>query len=215
MNVRVILESPRERPFRAVEKRDPLLWLRRSLLAICVVTLGFTASVYLLSWWHQNQQERVFDQTQVQQPVRSQTQMNAGDMIGRISIPRLDVRAVVEEGVEEGTLSRAVGHLPGTAMPGQPGNVALAAHRDTFFRGLRNIRKDDVITIETRGHQYDYLVESTTIVKPTDVDVVAGTNEPVLTLVTCYPFYYIGKAPKRFIVRARQSNVSSRELQGS
>jgi LPXTG-site transpeptidase (sortase) family protein len=133
----------------------------------------------------------------------------------RIRIPRVHVEAVVQHGVDERTLRRAVGHIPGTAVPGQSGNVGLAAHRDTFFRGLRHIRKDDRIIVQTREGVFHYEVDSTRIVSPSRVDVLDATAEPTLTLVTCYPFNYVGKAPKRFIVHARQITPSPVQLRGS
>jgi sortase A len=99
-------------------------------------------------------------------------------------------------------LRRAVGHIAGTALPGQTGNIGIAAHRDTFFRPLRNIRRDDVITLTTLGGEYHYRVVSTKIVDPNDVAVLNSDGKEILTLVTCYPFYFIGSAPNRFIVRA-------------
>ncbi len=125
-------------------------------------------------------------------------------LIGRLQIPRLKVSVMVREGADGKTLHRAVGHIPGTALPGFAGNVALAGHRDTFFRSLRNIQKDDVIEFETESGTYRYLVESTDIVGPRDVGVLAASAGKTMTLVTCYPFYYVGSAPKRFIVRAVQ-----------
>ncbi len=121
-------------------------------------------------------------------------------VIGRLEIPRLKLAVMVREGADEGTLSRAVGHIPGTALPGNIGNVGLAGHRDTFFRALRNIRADDTIELETTAGTYRYAVKSTRIVTPRDVSVLEASGGETLTLVTCYPFYYVGSAPKRFIV---------------
>ena len=125
-------------------------------------------------------------------------------VIGRLAIPRLKLAVMVREGADEGTLSKAVGHIPGTALPGADGNVGLAGHRDTFFRALRNIRRDDTIELETTSGTYRYQVSSTRIVTPRDVSVLRPSGEPTLTLVTCYPFYYVGSAPKRFIVHATE-----------
>ena len=137
-------------------------------------------------------------------------------VIGRIQVPRLQLSAMVREGVEDDTLRRAVGHIPSTALPGQLGNVGLAGHRDTFFRKLRDIRKADKIVVSTLKGNYDYEVESLKIVAPKDVSVLrALPGEQVLTLVTCFPFNYVGAAPKRFIVRARQLEVSSPPQSGS
>jgi sortase A len=125
-------------------------------------------------------------------------------VIGRLEIPRLNLSVMVREGADERTLRRAVGHIPGTALPGKLGNVGLAGHRDTFFRALQNIREDDAIEFQTTGGTYRYIVKSTKIVTPRDVSVLAASGGENLTLVTCYPFYYVGSAPKRFIVRAAQ-----------
>ena len=111
---------------------------------------------------------------------------------------------MVAEGVEPTTLRRAAGHIPGTALPGQPGNVGIAGHRDTLFRPLRNIRRDDLITLITPQGEYRYRVVSTRIVNPRDIAVLAPSRNEVLTLVTCYPFYFVGSAPDRFIVRAER-----------
>jgi sortase A len=132
-------------------------------------------------------------------------------LIGRVEVPRLGLSAIVREGVDASTLRRAVGHMPSTPLPGQPGNSALAAHRDTLFRKLRDIRKDDRITVQTVDGTYDYTVESLKIVNPEDVGVLkSAPGDQLLTLITCYPFNYIGSAPHRFIVRARAVDVSAR-----
>lgn len=130
-------------------------------------------------------------------------------LVGRLAIPRLHMRAIVREGASEGILSLGVGHIPGTALPGQGGNVGLAGHRDTMFRGLRKIGKNDLIQFETLAGNYTYQVESTQIVKPSTVSVLSPGSHDELTLVTCYPFYYVGSAPDRFIVKARQVSQNS------
>jgi sortase A len=123
-------------------------------------------------------------------------------LIGRIQLTRLSLSAVAREGVDDRTLELAVGHVPGTALPGDPGNAAFAAHRDTFFRPLRYVQLGDVVSVTTPRGRYQYLVTSTRVVDPDDVSVLDATTEATLTLVTCYPFTYIGSAPYRFVVRA-------------
>lgn len=126
-------------------------------------------------------------------------------LIGKITIPRLGISAIVKEGIAEKTLRLAVGHFPSTALPGQPGNVGLAAHRDSLFRRLKDVQQNDEITFTTLEGEYVYRVISFNVVNPTEVSVLdPSTGENTLTLVTCYPFYFVGHAPKRFIVRARQ-----------
>jgi sortase A len=136
----------------------------------------------------------------------AQPAANEGSLVGRVEIPRLGVSAIVLEGVDAKTLRRGVGHIPDTPLPGGAGNVGLAAHRDSFFRALKDIRKNDIIKVKTReGGTFRYRVEWTDIVKPEDTDVLDDDGAaPELTLVTCYPFFYVGSAPNRFIVRARQ-----------
>ena len=126
----------------------------------------------------------------------------SGGLIGRIDIPRLGLSAIVIEGTSATSLRRAVGHITGTALPGQPGNVGISGHRDTFFRPLRNIRRNDIITLSTLFGDYRYRVVSTRIVRPDSVAELDPSRDEILTLVTCYPFYYVGPAPNRFIVRA-------------
>jgi sortase A len=111
---------------------------------------------------------------------------------------------VVVEGIDKTTLRRAVGHIPGTALPGHPGNVGLAGHRDTFFRSLKDLKIDDEVELSTLAGNFKYEVESLRVVDPENVGVLAQSGHNVLTLVTCYPFYYVGPAPMRWIVRARQ-----------
>jgi sortase A len=130
--------------------------------------------------------------------------MARGAVVGRIEVPRIKVSAVVREGSDDKTLKRAAGHVSYTALPGEHGNVGIAAHRDTHFRNLRHIRKGDRVRMVTTWGVYEYEVDSLKVVKPEAVHVLDPTPDPALTLVTCYPFNYVGSAPNRFIVRARQ-----------
>ena len=127
-----------------------------------------------------------------------------GSPLGRIEISTIGLAAMIAEGTDGKTLQRAVGHIPGTALPGQQGNVAIAGHRDTFFRGLRNIHKDDEITLTTLSGAYRYRVDFTKVVQPEDIAVLDHSDDAILTLVTCYPFNFVGPAPKRFVVRAHR-----------
>jgi len=129
----------------------------------------------------------------------------AGALVGRIEIPRIGLKTMIVEGVSQRTLAVAVGHIPGTALPGEAGNVALAAHRDTFFRGLRAVHTGDEILLTTLGGLFVYRVKSFEVVGPQDTGVLADSGKPSLTLVTCYPFHYVGPAPDRFIVHAERS----------
>jgi sortase A len=122
--------------------------------------------------------------------------------IAVLEIPRLGLVVPVLDGTDELTLNRGVGHIGGTALPGERGNVGIAGHRDGFFRVLKDVTSGDTITLVTLGERLEYTVEDIRVVEPEEVQVLDPTSMPVLTLVTCYPFYYVGSAPKRYVVRA-------------
>jgi sortase A len=129
-----------------------------------------------------------------------------GDVIGALSIPRLKLRLAVIEGTDSEQLAKGVGHYPGTAFPGTGGNAVLAGHRDTIFRGLGKLQPGDRLDVETVNGKVTYIVKDFKIVKADDRSVIVPRNDEVLTLITCYPFYYVGPAPDRYIVTAvRQS----------
>jgi sortase A len=125
-------------------------------------------------------------------------------VLGRIQVQRLGISVIILQGTTAQTLRLGVGHIDGTALPGQPGNIGIAGHRDTYFRGLKDIRNDDQILVETATGVDRYEVDSLQITTPSDVAVLAPTTASALTLVTCYPFHYIGAAPERFIVHAHR-----------
>lgn len=131
-----------------------------------------------------------------------------GSVLGRLEVPRLGISVIVAEGTTADVLSKAVGHIPGTGPLCGSGNTALAGHRDTFFRDLKDIRPGDLIKVTSPLATKKYRVDWTDVVKPTAVDVLAKTPRNALTLMTCYPFHFIGAAPERFIVRA--SEIESR-----
>ena len=183
-----------------------LRWSRNIFFIIGLLALSYVGYVWLDAGFYQARQDKRLEQAlNGVQPAWAETlviPVRDGSPLGRIEISRVGLTAIVQEGVNEGTLRRAVGHFPGTALPGQRGNVALAGHRDTFFRGLRQIRKDDEITLTTLTGSYRYRVESTRVVEPEATEVLDDAENEILTLVTCYPFNFVGSAPQRFIVRA-------------
>jgi sortase A len=124
--------------------------------------------------------------------------------LARLEIPDVDLSVMVLDGTAETTLDRAVGRIEGTALPGESGNVGIAGHRDGYFRGLRNVEKGDQLMLTTLDGVAHYEVENITVVDPARVDVLAPTDDPTITLVTCYPFYHLGDAPWRYVVRARR-----------
>jgi sortase A len=181
-------------------------FLDTGLLVVSVLALSWYALGRIESTVYQAWQGRVLD-AQLRDEIRGldeieQSGVPHGEVLGRLEIPRLALSVVIREGEDPRTLRLAVGHLPGTAWPGRPGNSAIAGHRDTFFRKLRHIEPHDDILVRTSAGVSRYVVVSTRIVEPEDVSVLKSNGEPILTLVTCYPFFHVGSAPQRFIVRA-------------
>jgi sortase A len=124
--------------------------------------------------------------------------------IGRLEIPRIGLSAVVMEGDDDETLKVAVGHLPDTPLPWQEGNVALAGHRDTFFRSLRYVRTGNEIRLVTPRGTFRYRATRQVVVDPHDLSVLDHSPRVALTLITCYPFDFVGPAPRRFVVHAER-----------
>ncbi len=198
-------------------KRSPpsglLRWSRNAFLVTGVLALGYCGYVLVDTKLYQADQVRRFQQQLSSMRAPLARAGGVGDLpvapapggaLGSIEIPRIGVAAMILEGTDGRTLRRAVGHIPGTSLPGHPGNVAIAGHRDTFFRALRNVQQDDEIRLSTLDGSYRYLVDSTQVVAPEDTQVLDDSGDTILTLVTCYPFYFVGPAPKRFIVRAHK-----------
>jgi sortase A len=196
--------------------RRTLKWGQRALFACAILLLGYTGFALVDAWIFQRRESRELDRLLRDRQVASESARQpasstapkaapaADGLIGRIEIPRLLVSAVVVEGIDKTTLRRAVGHIPGTSLPGQAGNVGLAGHRDTFFRSLKDVKIKDEVQLSTLAGNFNYEVESLRVVDPDNVGVLAPSGHNVLTLVTCYPFYFVGPAPKRWIVSARQ-----------
>lgn len=187
------------------------------LILIAVFALGYYAYSMAESMLYQAFENRELDALLAPVPASAARAPAApasvpapGSLLGRLEIPRLSVSAVIRAGSDARTLQLAIGHIPGTPAPGQPGNVGLAAHRDTFFRRLGDLRLDDEIRLVTPQGTLVYRVEHTDIVQPRDVWVLDATSSDVLTLITCYPFTYVGAAPERFVVRAVRDQPPAR-----
>ena len=182
-------------------------WLQRganTLLAIGLSLLGWALAAHFSTSLYQARQQRAFFPVSPEVSADPATTATVADplVLGRIEIPRIGVAAIVREGDDDTTLAVAVGHITGTARPGESGNMALAGHRDSFFRSLRDIELEDTIQIVTQQRSYEYAVDWTQVVNPEDTWVLDPTDDTVLSLVTCFPFDWVGHAPKRFIVRA-------------
>jgi sortase A len=184
---------------RLLRVAEGLLW------AVGLAALVYCTGVWVDSHLYQRRQSRLLEQairTEARPPAARRKGIPRHSLVGRLAIPRIGLSAMIVEGDDGTTLRRAVGHIPGTALPGEPGNVAIAGHRDTFFRPLMRVRRDDEVVVTTVDGVFRYRVGATEVVEPDDVQVLRPTERATLTLVTCYPFYFVGSAPKRFIVRA-------------
>jgi LPXTG-site transpeptidase (sortase) family protein len=184
-------------------RRDIFLlrWLSFLFLLAGIAAVSYVSFVLLYGEVYQSIELRKFEHPA---PAAEPHLLNIGEVIGEIRIPRLGIKAVVVQGDDLNLLDRAVGHLPQTAPPGEWGNVALAGHRDRIFRPLRGIRPGDTILVDTPEASFEYQVESTSVVPGTDLSVLRSSDTKELTLITCFPFNYIGHAPNRFIVRSRE-----------
>jgi len=198
------------RPTRAISSMrvDILRGACYFFLAIGLLALGYAGFVFADSHAYQALEMKKFKQAGRLLEPRNLVE---GDVIGEIQVPRLRLNAMVVQGDSPASLRRAVGHLIKSALPGEWGNVALAGHRDTFFRPLRDIRLGDEIRFKTRERSFEYRVESIEVVAPTDIRVLKSSTGHDLTLLTCFPIYYIGPAPKRLVVRAREVDGTVRE----
>jgi len=181
-----------------------LLGVQWLFLSAAVLLLGYYGFVTVDAWAFEQRENRALERLLNNQATPRPPAVASNGVIGRIDIQRLGLSVIVVEGISAKILRRGAGHIPGTALPGQPGNAGISAHRDTFFRPLRNIKQNDVITLTTMLGEYRYRVVSTRIVEPNDVAVLEPSGHEILTLVTCYPFYFVGSAPDRFIVRAER-----------
>jgi sortase A len=181
--------------------------LERALLVIGVVALSWYASAHVLTRREQAALSRELESaraaaTEAPTHHAAPATLATRALIGRIEVPRIKLSAVAREGVDVRTLRGSIGHVPGTSLPGDAGNAAFAAHRDTFFSPLKFIRTGDQIVVTTPDGVHRYAVTGTHVVDPSDVSVLQPSTGRRLTLITCYPFDYVGSAPKRFIVQA-------------
>ena len=193
---------------KAVLRLEWLLWIAATL---CLGTVFFSGLLAVRS--HRQAFAMTFPvpsagEGQATKYAASGEGRRQGDVIGRLEIPTLGLAVPITAGIETSSLLRGVGHIEGTAYPGGLGTLGLAGHRDTYFRPLRKIQSGMDIRVSDESGTYHYEVDTTEIVMPEQVDVLAIRSRPELTLVTCFPFDYVGAAPKRFIVHAHLLSAS-------
>lgn len=187
-----------------------LRWTQCLLYTGGIAALAYCAWVFgdamLFQAGERNNLERLLREGNGEVRKAARPELSLG-LIGQLTIPRLELSVMVIEGTGADALRRGAGRISGTGLPGQPGNMGISAHRDTFFRPLRDIRDRDLILLTTGQGEYRYRVVSTKIVPPSEVAVLDADGGEVLTLVTCHPFFFVGPAPNRFIVRAERIGV--------
>lgn len=182
------------------------------LILIGIGLLGYVGHEY---WAMHREQQRLQQQWITQQPTASSklTAANKDDGLTRVSIPKINLDLIVVEGTNHRALRLGPGHLDNTPLPGDVGNSVISAHRDTFFRHIYELAKGDDIQIRRSGRTYTFQVMGKKIVQPDDLSVIRNTPDTRLTLITCYPIYYIGPAPKRLIVTAKLVDNNSQDGQ--
>jgi sortase A len=167
-----------------------------------LVLAGLGIRAIWISHRAEEQAEEQWDELVKLQPMKPVQRVPKGEALARLSIGRLDSHWIVLEGADKSELRRGPGHLVQSALPGTRGNCVIAGHRDTQFRVLQNVKIGETISIEIDGHTFQYRVTDRHVVSPSDTRPLHATAMPTLTLVTCYPFYYVGPAPKRYVIRA-------------
>ena len=191
-----------------------LEWSLRGVAASLVATGAWMLALAILGYAEAGRaQAQLYETLRTSRPIGvtpSAGSALAASFPWRLAVPRLGLSVAVMEGASERTLARAAGHILGTRRPGERGTVAIAAHRDTFFRPLRAVRPGDLVRIDTPGGRFEYVVESVKVVPPTDTSVLRSTDSDALVLVTCFPFNFIGAAPSRFLVRCIPVRPSGR-----
>jgi sortase A len=192
-----------------------LRWSRGLLFITGSLALGYVGFMLVDAKLYQASEKQILE-TQIQggkdwKPIlenqiqAGKERVKRGDVLGRMDIPRLGMSIVVLQGTNPRNLRLGAGHIEGTPLPGEFGNSAIAGHRDTFFRGLKDVRTNDEIQFQTATGIFRYAVDWVKIVERDDTRVLEpSTAESALTLVTCYPFYFLGSAPRRFVVRAHR-----------
>jgi len=176
----------------------------RQYFAVLLISLGTLLSLYVggTYLWMYEQQRQLMQEWQTQNSGISLPTTQVGGLT-RISIPKINLDAVILEGTSHKSLTLGPAHLRDSALPGDPGNSVLAAHRDTFFRHIYELKPGDDIFVERNGQHYHYVVTGKRVVQPADLSVLDTTSESRLTLITCYPVYFIGPAPGRLVVIAK------------
>jgi sortase A len=173
------------------------------LIAAGVALLGYVAGEYWGMYRSQRRLEAEWERQAAGASKPGRATISPDQMLTRVVIAKIGMDAIVVEGASRKALSAGPGHMKETAMPGETGNAVITAHRDTFFRHIYELVKGDQIQVRRNGRVFTYEVTGKRIVQPDDTSVLKQTSDPQLTLITCYPTYYIGPAPERLVVFSR------------
>jgi sortase A len=183
----------------SLRQRFPLI-----MIILGVVLLAYVGWEYGSMYFEQRRLAREFERQQQEQQQQASNSapapINTDDALTRLSVPKINLESVVVEGTNHRALLLGPGHLEDTPAPGESGNSVISGHRDTFFRHLNDLQMGDEVLVERGGKTFHYQVTGKRVVEPTDLSVIAPTKDPEMTLITCYPTYYIGPAPKRLVV---------------
>jgi sortase A len=205
-------------PFSIQRLRDRRFFSRPALAFALVVIglclLGYVSFSYFRMYW---EQRRLASEWAIQQQPTELGETSApDDGLTRVSIPKIDLDAIIIEGTSRKQLALGPGHMESTALPGEAGNSVITAHRDTFFRHIYELNKGDEIRVSRSGRTFTYQVTGKKIVQPSDNSVLAPSSDAKLTLITCYPTYYIGPAPERLVVFSKlvESSPAREKAQG-
>lgn len=183
--------------------RTPREAISVGCLLLGLALIGYVGSQYWGMYHAQRQLEAQWEKQVATAGAPGLPQLSQQEMLTRVSIPKINLDAIVVEGATRKQLSIGPAHVTDTAFPGETGNAVITGHRDTFFRHIYELQKGDSILVRSNGEVFKYEVTGKKIVKPEDVSVLKPTRDAQLTLITCYPTYYIGPAPDRLVVFSR------------
>lgn len=183
-----------------LKPRSAREWVSLFFLVLGLALIGYVGSQYWDMYHSQRQLQAQWEKQAAAATTPGQPKLSAEEMLTRVSIPKINLDAIVVEGATFKQLKKGPAHMTETALPGSPGNAVITGHRDTFFRHIYELEKGDAIFVRRNGESFKYEVTGKKVVKPEDVSVLKQTPDAQLTLITCYPTYYIGPAPERLVV---------------
>ncbi len=190
-------------------------YLSPALMVLGVLLLAYVGSQYYQMHQEQQRLRTVWEQQQKAPATTAKATLAPDDGLIRLEIPKIDLTAIVVDGTTRKDLKNGPGRILGTPLPGEPGNSVISAHRDTFFRHIYELKAGDEIHVQRNGQTVKFAVTGKKIVDPDDLSVIKQTEDPQLTLITCYPTYYIGPAPQRLVVFSKLIPADDQKTQAA